>query len=135
MNIKTLRKATVTELAAALSMPVIDSKVLPNQLKSLPVAIVFNDGLAATNFAMNSYGTSETVTVQIDILTAYSQTDYADALDDAVETTINTLMQSSAYQELWAHIESYQVDYNYQAEAEAPIAFASIKLTGNIFKN
>lgn len=135
MNIKTLRKATVTELTAALSMTVIDSKVLPSQLKSLPVAIVFNDGLQATNFPINKYGASETVNIQIDILTTYSRTNYADELDDAVETALSTLMRSSAYQELWTHIESYSVDYNYQSDGETPIAFASIRLTGNIFKN
>lgn len=135
MNIKTLRKAAVAELKDVLTVPVFDSKVLPTQLKTLPAVIVFNDNIQATNYPVSKKGVSELVALQIDVLTTYSRENYADELDDTVEVITATLFESADFQNLWTNIESYSVDYNFQNDGEMPIAFASIKITGYIFKS
>ena len=132
--LKELRKGTVAALAG-LGVPVHDSKVTPETLKTLPCVMVYSESANGDNRAMLGLGAVQNSTIQLDVLTAMTAATYADTLDDLIETVIVTLFNDTTYQALWEHIESYQIQYDYQNSAQQPLAFATITISGVTFRN
>lgn len=131
---KNIRANTKT-LLEQIGIPVYDSRIQPSQLKNLPAIIIYNDKFSIENTLPHALGISGTnnFSFNIDVICAYSG-DYAERLDDYVESIINLLGTPIYIADNYDNIDSVSVSYQYISEFETPLAIANINIQASLIK-
>lgn len=137
MNTMTNIKAqTKTALDAVLTnVPVSTARIRPTDLRNLPAVFIYNESVSISNELPNNLGIAGPMTavIAIDVATNYSG-DFAAAQDVLINQVIDGISSQSYLDSAWTEVSNVSIDYQYIDDFEKPLAIATIKITGTVFK-
>lgn len=132
---KTIRQNLKTHLSA-LGIQIHTSRVRPVDIRDLPCLVIYNKSSKLDNLIPNNLylGGDESVTISIDAVLSMNG-EFADALDDLVQSIIQQLSDKTFLDENFNTVDSIEVDYQYVDGLEKPLAVASITIYAKTFRN
>lgn len=132
--IKQIRQNLKTHLES-IGPPVFDSRITPNQLKTLPFIVVLNDKFSLENTVPNCLALSgpRNISINVDVAVAHNN-DYANLLDDLVESVIDKIGDPMFMAANVDNINNISVSYTYSNDFETILAIATININADILK-
>jgi len=135
INTKDIRNDVVTRLTGntAVGANVINSKVTPNMMKSLPAICVYTPTQNLESVDPRELGGLRTIDLQIEVLVA-SSTSWADTLDDIMLEIKTVLYGSASFLDQFENVNGYTEQHTLSDEGEQPVGLGILTLGLELFE-
>lgn len=136
MSIKSIRNATAELLTSSIpSATVFNSKITPQMVKHLPSIAVYVESYDGVRPLNNVKAFLNSITLQIVVLVAGDNEDWADEADDYVNQILSTLVNDATWRGQFNNIANYQVQYDHGSNGQKTLGSARISITGTVLLN